>query len=967
MANNNRTTRNTRSSRYNHSRDPKKTKTGAAHKSTVENSKKIKKQNNMILSCIILIILILSFMFMGWFITLILALGLCCILLCKALIDRTKNKSGRKILYTLFIALLFACIVGLLGVGAFMVYIVQSAPKFDVSKLNEKESTIVYDKNGKEFARLGTEMRENVTYDQLPDILVDALISIEDSRFFEHNGVDMPRFTKAVIGQLMGDKNAGGASTLSMQVIKNSFTSNEAEGVRGLIRKFTDIYLAVFKLEKQYSKEEIIEFYVNNHFLGNNAYGVEQASRVYFNKSVSQLNLSEAALLVGMFQAPGSYDPYNHPDKAEDRRQTVLYQMKKHGYITEDEEKIANSIPVKSLLSSAPTSSQKYQGFLDTIVEDIEKRYNVNPYSTPMIIYSTLDQDKQKAVENILDGDGYNWVNNVIQCGIAVLDANTGRIISIGAGRNREGSLQYNYATQIKRQPGSTAKPLFDYGPGFQYDNWSTYKLFDDEPWSYSDGRTMNNWDGGYFGTITLRKALSASRNVPALKAFQQLSRDIGTDKIADFVTKLGIEPEFCAAGYNYDKNTKKCINKNNPNDVKNRSLHEAHAIGAFNGASPMQMAAAYAAFANGGYYHEPHTYTKIVFRDTDETITSTELEKNNEENHVMSDSTAYMIANVLQDVVGNSMKVNKVHYAAKTGTSNYDDDTIRNYGLAPDAVNDGWTIAFDTETVFADWFGYKEISSKYYNRMIQQANMRDSLARTFASALFKHNNSNFKRPNSVVKVGIEMGTDPAALPSATTPKNRIVYELFKKGTEPKETSEAYSSLANPGYLNVTYNESNNSVNLVWGKVVPANAKASYGTFGYYVYFNGKKLGFTEDTKYTIANPTSPYGTYKVVAAFSKYSKNQSSGISKKLEQEQKEETEINYNVETYPMTISLSKISTFDYQSTYKIKLNGTTITPDSITHNNLNEEVGSQTINYVAMHNGHEIKFSVVITVTE
>lgn len=951
MANNNKKT--TRSSRYSSSSTKHST-----------NVKKVKKQNNIILGCIIAILLILSFIFLGWFITLIFSLGLCCIFFFKALIDKTKKKKTRKLLYIVLILLLFFCIVGLICGCLFMGYIMIKAPKFDTSKLSEKESTIIYDINGKEITKLGTEMRENVTYDQLPDVLVDALVSIEDSRFFEHNGVDLPRFSKAVVGQLLG-KNAGGASTLSMQVIKNSFTSTEAEGIQGLIRKFTDIYLAVFKLEKQYSKEEIIQFYVNNHYLGNNAYGVEQASQVYFGKSVSELNLAEASLIVGMFQAPSSYDPYNYPKNAEDRRATVLYQMRKHGYITKEQEEIANNIPVESLVAKAPTKSIKYQGFIDTLVEDIEKRYNVNPYSTPMVIYSTLDQDKQKAVEKILDGGGYKWVNKVIQCGVAVLDADTGRILAIGAGRNREGALSLNYATQIKRQPGSTAKPVFDYAPGIEFDNWSTYKIFDDEPWTYSNGTRMNNWDGGYYGTITLRKALSASRNIPALKAFQENIKNVGKDKVIDFVLNLGLEPELCATGYKYDASSKKCINKSNSSDVKDRSLHEAHSIGAFNGASPLQMAAAYAPFSNGGYYYEPHAFTKIVFRDTNETITSAELEKTSDSNRVMSDATAYMISSVLQDVVGPSMKVSGVNYAAKTGTSNYDDATIAKYGLAADAVNDGWTVAFDTETVFADWFGYKEISKKYYNRMAQQANIRDSLAKTFASALFKHNNSKFKMPKSVVKVGIEMGSDPAALPSATTPKNRIVYELFKKGTEPTETSEAYSSLANPGYLNVSYNEASNAVNLDWGKVVPSNSKKSYGTFGYYIYFNGKKLGFTEDTKYTITNPTNPYGTYKIVSAFSKYSRNQSSGITKTLEDPSANQA-IEYNVDTYPQTITLSDIPTLNYSSLYTIKANGKTVTPDSVTHNDLTAEVGEQTINFVAMHDSHEIKFSVKITVT-
>ena len=964
MANTNRT----RSSRYssnNSNRSSSNLHSSNSKTKSNVNIKKIKRQNNMILSAIIIILLVLCFIFMGWFITLVLTIGLCFLLLFKALIDQTKSKSKRRLLYFLMILFLFFSIVALAAVGAFMGFIMIKAPKFDTTKLSEKESTIIYDKDGKEFARLGTEMRENVHYEKLPDVLVDALISIEDSRFFDHNGVDAPRFAKAVIGQVTHKGVASGASTLSMQVIKNSFTSTESHGIEGIIRKFTDIYLAVFKLEKQYSKEEIIEFYVNNHYLGNNSYGVEQACQVYFNKSVSDINLSEAALLVGMFQAPSSYDPYNYPKNAEDRRATVLYQMRKHGYITEDQEEIANSIPVSSLISSKPNiNSAKYQGFIDTLVEDIEKRYNVNPYSTPMIIYSTLDVKKQKAVEKILD-NGYKWPNKVMQCGVAALDIKTGRIVAIGAGRHREGSLQYNYATQIKRQPGSTAKPLFDYGPGIELDNWSTYEIFVDEPWSYSGGKEMNNWDGSYYGTMTLRKALSLSRNVPALKAFQRVVKDAGKDKVIDFVTKLGIQPELCPAGYTYNSSTKKCISNKDSSKQVDRSLHEAHSIGAFNGASPIQMAAAYAAFGNGGYYHEPHAYTKIVFRDTNETVKSSDLEKSNSENQVMSDATAYMISSVLQNVVTDSMKVENVHYAAKTGTSNYDEATKARYGLADDAVNDGWTIAYDTKTVFGMWFGYKNISSKYYNRMIQQALMRDSLAKTFANVLFEHDGSNFKMPKSVVKVGIEKGSNPAALPSPGTPKSNIVYELFKKGTEPKETSEAYSALANPGYLNVSYNEGSNTVNLSWGKVVPSNKKDSYGAFGYYVYFNGTNLGFTQNTSYTINNPTTPYGTYKVVAAFKNYSKNQSSGITKSLQKE-KEEEELNYTYEVYPKTISVADVANFEYNSTYAIFLNGKKISPDSINHNpDLTETPGVQTITYTAMHKGNEIKFSVKITV--
>ena len=184
-----------------------------------------------------------------------------------------------------------------------------------------------------------------------------------------------------------------------------------------------------------------------------------------------------------------------------------------------------------------------------------------------------------------MNGETYNWIDDRVQAGITVLDSETGDVLAIGAGRNRAAGA-WNYAVDNKRQPGSTAKPLFDYGPGIEYNNWSTYTLFDDSPYTYSNGRSIKNWDNGYYGTITLRRALSTSRNIPALKAFQQ----VDNEKIIEFVENLGITPE-----------------------IENGKIHEAHSIGAFSpGVSSMEMAGAYAAFSNGGYYNEPHTIEKI-------------------------------------------------------------------------------------------------------------------------------------------------------------------------------------------------------------------------------------------------------------------------------------------------------------------------------------------------------------------
>ena len=453
-----------------------------------------------------------------------------------------------------------------------MGYIIMSAPKFDKQKLYYKEASIIYDKDGQEITRVGSEMRDKVTYDELPQVFIDAIVATEDSRFFEHNGFDLPRFLKASFGQALGKSGAGGASTISMQVVKNNFTSVK----QSITRKFTDIYLAIFKLEKEYTKEQILEFYVNNPHLGSNSLGVAEAARTYFGKEIGDLNLSEAALLAGMFQAPSAYNPFNYPEKAKARRHTVLYLMERHGYITHEEAQIADSIPIESLINDNSAIQKPYQGYIDYVSKEVIEKTGYDPMDVPMKIYTNLDKKKQDYINSILDGTIWQWENDLVQTGIAVVDVNTGAILALGNGRNRTDAKTFNLATDISRQIGSTAKPLFDYGPAMEYHNYSTYTPILDDVHTYSDGKQVFNVDGGYKGLLTLRYALGMSRNIPALKTFQQNDNK----KVIEFVKSLGIQPE-----------------------IDGGKIHEAHSIGGFNGASPLQMASAYAAFANGGYY----------------------------------------------------------------------------------------------------------------------------------------------------------------------------------------------------------------------------------------------------------------------------------------------------------------------------------------------------------------------------
>lgn len=817
---------------------------------------KLPKNALIALGIFFVAILVLCFIQMGlWFTIFVAICGLIIVGIAKLLDSAKTNSKKRKVINIILILLLIGGILLFALFAIFLIYVTIKAPKFDTSKLNTSELTIIYDKDGNEIVKLGSEKREKVTYEELPQVLVDAIVATEDSRFYQHNGFDAPRFLKASVGQLLGNSDAGGASTLSMQVIKNSFTSTESSGFAGIVRKFTDIYLAVFKLEKLYSKEEIIEFYVNNHFLGGNIYGVQEASQEYFGKDVADLNLSEAAILAGMFKSPNYYRPNANPKNATARRDTVLYLMKKHGYITKDEYDLARSIPVDSLTSEASTATtSEYQGYIDTVVDEVEEKYGINAYTTPLLIYTNMDRSKQDGVNAVLNGETYSWINDKVQTGVSVLDSETGKIIAIGGGRNKSGANTFNYATQINRQPGSTAKPLFDYGPGIEYNDWSTYTLFEDAPYTYSNGRSIKNWDNGYYGTITMRKALSASRNIPALKAFQQ----VDNSKIIDFVTSLGIEPE-----------------------ISNGKIHEAHSIGAFTGVSPLQMSAAYAAFSNGGYYNEPYSVSKIVYRDTGKTKTHKSTKK-----QVMSDATAFMISSILQDVSITGGKPANV--AAKTGTTNYDDATVSKYGLPSDAIRDSWVIGYTTKTVIGMWYGYDTIDSEYCLRNIPATIQKDKLFLALANAAFEKDKAEFKMPDSVVKLGIISGSNPPKVAGAGY-TGSIVYEYFKKGKEPSDTADsADTKLATPSGLKVSY--SGNKVTITWNAVSKLSGDEDYGTFGYNVYQGNTLLTFTEGTSYSFTT-SNPYATYKVVATYKSYSGAQSDAATYQLKEDAKEET----------------------------------------------------------------------------
>lgn len=785
--------------------------------------------------------------------------------------NTSSNKSRQK---KIILNVLLVCVVVfLLLITVFFSYVIIKAPKFDPNNLKFTQMSELYDTDGNLIAKMGNENRTEISYDDLPEVLIDAIIATEDSKFFQHNGFDLARFTKASLSQLLG-KNAGGASTLTMQISKNNYTSTISKGFDGILRKFTDIYLSIFKIERKYTKKEIIEFYVNDSYLGNNAYGVEQASLNYFGKSVSDLNLAEASFIAGLFQSSKYYNPYYYPERAEKRRQTVLYLMQRHGYITEEERKIATKLPITSYIRKTQNkgSYAEYQGYIDTVVEELENEYDLNPYTTPLKIYTAMKKSKQDFVNKVMNGEAWKWENDVVQSGIVMTNSNTGEVIAVGAGRNKNSERSYNFATQLNKQIGSTAKPIFDYGPAVEYLGWGTENYIDDTPTTYSNGTKMSNSDGGYKGRLPMYQALGLSRNITALKTFQEVSKQVGNDKIVKFATSLGISPE-----------------------IENGKVHEAHSIGSFTAPkgsssknSPMTMAGAYQAFSNGGYYIKPHTIKKFIYKDTDEVV-----EPNITKTKVMEDSTAYIITYALNWSVTNGLarsaaNIGGVATAAKTGTSNFDAKTIKDSHLSSRAVNDLWVCGYTPDYTLTMWYGYDKIYKDHYSTTSSWST-RDRFYRNLAENLFDKNGKQFQRPSSIEEVAVIKNSIPLKKANYGG-----VIGLFRKGTAPTETGSEDTDPI-PSVTNVKSTiTNNNTVNLTWtglsaDDMLNLYVDDSFGTLGYDIYIkdgqNGKEnyVGTTTSNSYThVTNYSNPI--YIIYTAYSNYKTNKSKGVEHKVQ-----------------------------------------------------------------------------------
>ncbi|MEN2464865.1 PBP1A family penicillin-binding protein [Ornithinibacillus sp. JPR2-1] len=689
---------------------------------------------------------------------------------------RKQKKSKKKPLWKkILLALLIIFLAIGIGVAGLFTYYIATAPEIDASKLSDPLSSKVYDMNGEIIADLGEYKRTKISYDDLPDILIDAVTATEDARFFEHSGIDLRRIGGAIIANIRHGFGSEGASTITQQVVERSFLTPDKE----IKLKVQEQWLAL-QLEKDYSKEQILEMYLNKIYYGSGAYGVAKAAETYFGKTdLHELTIAEAAILAGLPQRPSAYDPFKNPDLTKERMETVLKLMVRHDKITQEEADEAMKVDIPSLLVEKKEVSNPYDAFLQQVEKEVhEKLDGADIYSDGLQIHTTLDKNAQDYVDLLLSDSESNPVafpNEDLHAGLVLLDTKTGAIRAIGGDRNYQNG--WNYAIQGGSQAGSTFKPIVAYGPAIEYNKMSTYhQINDDKPYEIAGtDQAIRNWNRAYQGWMTARYALQESLNVPAVKVLEE----VGYDNSQKFANNLGIE-------------------------FANGRPQLTDAIGgADTNVNPLQLAGAYQAFGNEGIRYEPFAVSKVVYPD-DRTINLAP-----EPEVAMSDYTAYMISDMLKTALaqgssGGPARISGLPIAAKTGTTNLKD---------VEGTKDSWIAGYTTNYTTAIWVGYDESNRTMNDEKLVAHNL-------FKQLMTKvHENvetADFVKPDSVVEVKVEKGSNPAALPSEYTPSSEIVTELFVKGTEPKKTSERFDMLDPVKGLKAEYKEDNNSILVTW-------------------------------------------------------------------------------------------------------------------------------------------------------
>ena len=568
-------------------------------------------------------------------------------------------------------------------------YYASKAPTLSEKDLIATTSSKIYDNQNNLIADLGAEKRINVKTNEIPIDLVNAIVAIEDHRFFNHRGVDFIRIGGAFFSNLRGGRQGG--STLTQQLIKLTYFSTSSSD-QTLSRKIQEAWLAT-QLEQKATKQEILTYYINKVYMSNGNYGMQTAARSYYAKDLKDLSLPQVALLAGMPQAPNQYDPYTNPEAALQRRNLVLKEMLDMKSITNEQYESAVNTPVTDGLQSL-TGSSNYPAYMDNylkeVIQQVEEETGYNVLTTGMDVYTNVDTAAQKRLWDIYNSDEYvNYPDNELQVASTIIDVTNGKVIAQLGSRHQSSNVSFgtNQAVETNRDWGSTMKPISDYAPAIEHEEYSsTGVTIPDTPYNFPGTNTQfYNWDRQYYGNISMVYALQQSRNVPAVRALEK----VGLKKAQKFLSSIGIDyPEMVYAN----------AISSNTSDSSNKY-----------GASSEKMAAAYATFANGGTYYKPQYVNRVVFSDG----TTKNFETSG--TRVMKEATAYMMTDMLKSVItagtGYNANISGLYHAGKTGTSNYADNELKkltkDYNYSSIVTPDELFVGYTTQYSMAVWTGY--------------------------------------------------------------------------------------------------------------------------------------------------------------------------------------------------------------------------------------------------------------------
>lgn len=660
--------------------------------------------------------------------------------------ERPARHIGRRIIKWFF---LFILLILVSGIGLFAYY-AKDAPNISQDQLQSGGSSSLYNTDGKFLLSLGSEKRIYVKNQQIPQRLKDAVVSVEDKRFYQDKiGVDPIRIIGSLITNAKSNSIAAGGSTITQQLVKLTVFSTAASQ-RTLRRKAQEAWLAM-KVQREFSKNQILEFYINKVYMNYGNYGMGTAANYYYGKNLKQLDLAQTALLAGMPNAPVKYDPYLYPQKAEYRRNIVLKAMLENKKINQAQYKTATSESIKKGLKPRRLNNESKIRKIDdpyikeVLAEVVQKGFD--PYHDNLRITINIDQAAQNKLYHLANDGSVPFTNNQMQIGATVIDPSNGHVVAILGGRHLPSvQLGLDRAVQTGRSTGSSIKPVLDYGPAIQYLNWSTAKMLDDSRYVYPGTNIqLYDWDNRYMGPMTMRYALEQSRNVPAVKTLGR----VGVKRASAFARRMGV------------------------NVPANSGLSVA--IGA--NASSLQMAGAYSAFATGGIYRKPQFVSKIETPDG--------LVRNYDSSgvRVMKKSTAYMITDMLKGVIksgsGTQAKIKGLYQAGKTGTVKYSEQDLSKFPSYASTPKDSWFVGYTRSYVMGVWTGYDNLKDGTIAG-VGQTSAQVIYKKMMTYLMQGKPNLDWQKPSSVIRARIVKNSNP---PELATSGGQ--WQLFVRGHAP--------------------------------------------------------------------------------------------------------------------------------------------------------------------------------------